>query len=83
MEEGVREPEAVKLAKYGRLDKTILDGQKDHHEFMKKGGGCKYEIRGKMSVWMVRKSEKNWEIEMVLLDWRFGQRGLGVLGDLS
>ena len=56
---GVREPEAVKLAKYGRLDKTILDGQKDHHEFMKKGGGCKYEIRGKMSVWMVRKSEKN------------------------
>lgn len=37
MEEGVREPEAVKLAKYGRVDKTIMDGQKDHHEFMKKG----------------------------------------------
>lgn len=78
MEEGVREPEAVKLAKYGRVDETILDGQKHHHEFVKKGGGCKYEIRRKMSVRMVTKSEKIWEIEMVLLDWSFGQRGLGV-----
>lgn len=57
MEEGVRKPEAVKLAKYGRVDETIIDGQKDHHEFVKIGG-CIYEIRGKMSVWMVRKSEK-------------------------